>query len=403
MTISTPSPVSAAGRPAATSRRPLPILTEQQRARLRPQLLEVIENRKSGLSLNHVVGCPLDCGYCVRHLFDNFTMKVPRALMSDEQAVDLLVGHRFFQPHVTPVQVFNRATDPMLPGVKPHTFATLRLLDARELTNHVLVITRWRVTPEDCAVLNSLRHLKVTVLVTWSGIADERIEPVDSSIAATSLDTAFAHAENYRVVLYWRPIVPGLNDTDDHLDQALRLSARAHATVFTGLFYKNEIRDYYRVHGLPEPYDHGARRKIFPEVLERRILSAGAARQGGSPLFRKTSCAVAFAHGAADYNGHFGIRELCDICPAAQIQRCAQAWQTPASRPVAAMAAELGGRLVTITDHAVLVDGLDEQRRYRMQHSLGYQVHDVTKPHHRHRHGRAEIGWSADSQEGVAS
>jgi hypothetical protein len=205
------------------------------------------------------------------------------------------------------------------------------------------------------------------------------------------------------VVLYWRPIVPGLNDTDDHLDQALRLSARAHATVFTGLFYKNEIRDYYRAHGLPEPYDHGARRKIFPEALERRILSAAAARQGGSPLFRKTSCAVAFAHGAADYNGHFGIRELCDICPAAQIQRCAEAWQTPASRPVAAMAAELGGRLVTITDRAVLVDGLDEQRRYRMQHSLGYQVHDVTKPHHRHRHGRAEIGWSADPQEGVAS
>ncbi|MGH4019757.1 MAG: radical SAM protein [Pseudonocardiaceae bacterium] len=403
MTISTPNPVPAADRPAASSRKPLPILTEQQRARLRPELLEVIENRKSGLSLNHVVGCPLDCGYCVRHLFDNFTMKVPRALMSDEHAVDLLVGHPFFRPHVTPVQVFNRATDPMLPGVKPHTFATLRLLDARELTNHVLVITRWRITPEDCAELNSLRHLKVTVLVTWSGIADARIEPVDSGIAAASLDTAFTHAESYRVVLYWRPIVPGLNDTDDYLGQAMRLTTRAHATVFTGLFYKNEIRDYYREQGLPEPYDLGARRKIFPEALERRILSAAAARQDGSPLFRKTSCAVAFAHSAADYNGHFGIRELCDICPAAQIQRCAGAWKTPESRPVAAMAAVLGGSLVSITDRAVLVDGLDEQRRYRMQHSLGYQVHDVTKPHHRHQHGRAEIGWPVVLQEGAAS
>ena len=120
-------------------------------------------------------------------------------------------------------------------------------------------------------------------------------------------------------------------------------------------------------------------------------------------MFRKTSCAVAFAHGAADYNGHFGIRELCDICPSAQIQRCAGAWKTPESRPVAAMAAALGGTLVSITDRAVLVDGLDEQRRYRMQHSLGYQVHDVTKPHHRHRHGRAEIGWPAVPQEGPVS
>ena len=403
MAISTPSPALAAAGLAAPSRKPLPILTEQQRAGLRPELLEVIENRKSGLSLNHVVGCPLDCGYCVRHLFDNFAMKVPRALMSDEQAVEELVGHRFFQPHLTPVQLFNRATDPMLPAVKPHTFATLRLLDVRELTNHVLVITRWRVTPEDCAVLNSLRHLKVTVLVTWSGITDERIEPVDSTIAATSLHTASTHAENFRVVLYWRPIVPGLNDTDDHLSRALRLSARAHATVFTGLFYKNQIRDYYRTHGLPEPYDDEARRKIFPQDLERRILAAAATRLGGSPLFRKTSCAVAFAHGLADYNGHFGIRELCDICPSSQLQRCARAWTPPATARVEAMAAELGGRLATITDRAVLVEGLDEQRRYRMQHSLGYQVHDVTKPHRRHRHGRAEIGWPTGSQEGAVS
>src|SRR5207249_1147538 len=74
VTISTPSPALAAAGLAAPSRKPLPILTERQRTGLRPELLEVIENRKSGLSLNHVVGCPLDCGYCVRHLFDNFAM-----------------------------------------------------------------------------------------------------------------------------------------------------------------------------------------------------------------------------------------------------------------------------------------------------------------------------------------
>lgn len=389
-------------RPAATisSARHVPILTEAQRAQLRPELLDVIEYRKSGLSVNHIVGCPLDCGYCVRHLFSNFAMKVPRALVSDEQAVELLVNHRFFRPHHTPVQLLNRATDPMLPVVKPHTFALLRALDERALTNHVLVITRWRVTPEDCAALNSLRHLKVTLLVTWSGIDDERIEPVDSTIAARSLRTAFAHAERYRVLLYWRPIVPGLNDTDAHLDRALQLSHHVHATVFTGLFYKSEIRDYYQAHGLPEPYGEAARRKIFPAELEHRILTAAAARRGGSPLFRKTSCAVSYAHGRADYNGHFGIRELCDICPAQQIQRCADAWSSPEVQTVAEMAQSVGGTLITVNDRAVVVAGLNEQHRYWIQHSLGYQVHDVTKPHHRYRHGRADLGWPALPQEG---
>ena len=400
MTISPTSPAPAQGRHAVTSRKPLPILTEQQRAALRPELLEVIENRKSGLSLNHVIGCPLDCGYCVRHLFDNFAMKVPRALMSDEQAVDLLVGHRFFQPHVTPVQLLNRATDPMLPAVKPHTFATLRLLDAHKLTNHVLVITRWRVTPEDCAVLNSFRNIKLTLLITHSGIDHEHVEPVDSAIAATSLRTAFEHAERYRTILYWRPIVPGLNDSDEHLSRALELSRYAHATVFTGLFYKDQIRAYYRDHGFPEPYAEGARRKVFPEALEHRILGAAQSRPaGGSPLFRKTSCAVTYAHGVADFNGHYGVRELCDICPAVQVRRCAEAWTPPQMRKVVAMTEALGGRLVTINDRAVVVDGLDEQRRYVMQHSLGYQVHDVTKPHHLHRHGRADLGWPVMTKE----
>ncbi len=214
--------------------RHLPILSDAQREGLNPSLLEPVEYRKSGLSLNHIVGCPLDCGYCVRHIFDNFGMKTPRALMSDEDAVQLLVNHRYFQPHVTPIQVFNRATDPFLPVVKPYTFRVLEHLDALGLRNHVLVITRWHITSQDCERLNQLANLRVTVLVTHSGIDHPGIEPVDSQIAARSLRVAFEHAERYRVVLYWRPLVPGLNDTDAHIARARELSRFAHAVVSPG-------------------------------------------------------------------------------------------------------------------------------------------------------------------------
>ncbi|WP_228787872.1 hypothetical protein [Nocardia terpenica] len=37
--------------------------------------------------------------------------------------------------------------------------------------------------------------------------------------------------------------------------------------------------------------------------------------------------------------------------------------------------------------------GLDEQCRYYLQHGHGYQIHDIDKPHHYHRHGRADLGW----------
>lgn len=42
--------------------------------------------------------------------------------MPDEAAVEQLVNHRYFQADVTPLQILNRATDPFLPIVRPHTW-----------------------------------------------------------------------------------------------------------------------------------------------------------------------------------------------------------------------------------------------------------------------------------------
>ncbi|MGW3563050.1 radical SAM protein [Streptomyces sp. NPDC000941] len=386
--------------PVPFQHRSLPILAPEKIGELKPALADVIEYRKSGLSLNWIIGCPLECGYCVRHLFDNFEMKLPRRLMSDQAAVSALVDHPYFRPHKTPIQLLNRATDPMLPAVKPHLFTVLRNLDDQGLTNHVLVITRWRVEPEDCAVLNSFKHLRLTVLVTHSGIDNEAIEPVDSDIAAASLRILYEHAERYRTILYWRPIVPGLNDSDAHLARARELSEHAHATVFTGLFFRQEIAAYYQVHGLPMPYEDTARRKIMPAAAEQRVLDYFHTPDNVSApfgaLFRKTSCGVAYAHQEADYNGHYGIRELCDICPRDQLALCKAAWVKPDLAHVTEEARALGAAgPVEIADRAIIVEGLDEPPRYYLQHGFGFQCHDREKPHHYRQHGRAPIGWPA--------
>lgn len=360
-------------------------------ADLPASLREVVDYRKSGLSLNHIVGCPLDCGYCVRHLFGNFAMKQPHLVMSDQNAVDALVEHWAFRRDTTPIQIFNRATDPFLPGVKDHLFATLEELDRRMLTNLILVITRWKVSAADVQRLEQLKKIKVTILVTWSGINDNRIEPVESSIAEASLLTLHANAARIKKILYWRPLIAGVNDTTQHLERARRLSEYADATVFTGLFHRSEIREHFRAAGVPDLYPEVARRKILPRAIERRVLTAFV----GKPLFRKTSCGVAFAHGIADYNGHYGIREICDICPSAQLGRCASAHQRPEIQVVQDLArtAGLDIQTISIDDRRMEVGRSSEQQRYFVQHSLNYQVHDRSHPHLRERHGRAEFGW----------
>jgi DNA repair photolyase len=380
----------------------VPLLTRKQIDRLPERAREVVEYRKSGLSLNHIQGCPLDCVYCIRHTYGLWDQRQPRALMSDAEAVEELVNHRYFQPHVTPVQVFNRATDPFLPNVRPHTFAVLEDLDQRELRNHVLVITRHQMKPDDIDRLNQLRHVKVTLLFTYSGIDNKDIEPYPSQVAAESLKLMSDPLNrSYRTVLYWRPLVPGLNDSPEYLDQAHELSKHADATVFTGLFYRDQIAEYYQANKLPEPYDETARRKIVPETLERRVLSAFA---GSESLFRKTSCAVSYVHGEADYNGHYGIRELCDICPLAQLDLCQSAHRVPSARQIQEVASGLpdasGLVVVDITERAAVVSGLaEEQPRYYLQHALGFQVHDVRHPHRDRRHGRADIGWKEPKQD----
>jgi DNA repair photolyase len=354
-------------------------------------LRNVVEYRKSGLSLNHVVGCPLDCGYCVRHLFNNFDMKRPHLVCDDETAVEALITHWAFQPNVTPIQIFNRATDPFLPGVKEHLFATLEILDKLELRNHLLIITRWKVEQDDVDRLERLSHLQVTVLVTWSGIEDARIEPIDSGIAERSLAELARHSKRTRRILYWRPIVAGLNDTDEKIVQASELSRLADATVFTGLFHREQIREYLRSVGVADLYSDAPRRKVMPRAIEARVIS----KFSGANLFRKTSCAVAFAHGKPDWNGHYGIDKICEICPANQVEICSRAHRRPDRALVEqlASAAGLSTNGIEIDSGYVSVENSTEQQRYYMQHTLGFQVHDKAMPHMPGRHGRAEEGW----------
>lgn len=60
-----------------TSPRTLALMPADQIEALDPYMAQVITYRKSGLSLNHIIGCPLDCGYCVRHFWGDFEHKTP--------------------------------------------------------------------------------------------------------------------------------------------------------------------------------------------------------------------------------------------------------------------------------------------------------------------------------------
>src|SRR5260370_30081843 len=154
--------------------------------------------------------------------------------MPDAEAVEQPVSPRYFQAHVTPVQVLNRATDPFLPSVRPHTLAVLADLDGRGLRNHALVITRHQMKPSDTDRLNQLVNLKVTLLFTYSGIDDMRIEPYPSQVAADSLKLMSAPGRRrYRTISYAVFCLKKKNDNDQHLARQYAQSRQSDATVIT--------------------------------------------------------------------------------------------------------------------------------------------------------------------------
>jgi DNA repair photolyase len=370
-------------------------LSAAESARVVPGLRDIVSYRKSGLSLNHVIGCPLDCAYCVRHFQQNFDMKRPRLLCTDEVAINTLLAHRFFQPHVTPLQLFNRATDPFLPGVRVHTHHVLEELDRRELKNHVLVITRSRVISRDMERLESLHSLRVTLLFTYSGMDDARIEPIAPSRSTVkSIELASRLRRRTGVVVYWRPLVPGWNDDDASMRRVLDVSRHADAIVFTGYYHRPENAAHLDRLGVPVPYVDPQRRKILPQDLETRVIRAHRASGITTPLMRKTSCGVAYAHSEPDYNGHWGVPEICDICPAIQRGRCRNAYRQPSPGHIRELLQRFAYETdFLIEDGHVWTAGLGEERRYHLQHTLGHQVWDVDWPHFPGRHGRSEHGW----------
>lgn len=363
---------------------------------LSQRILNPITPGKSGLSIDHVIGCPLGCAYCVRHNFGAFKITKPHLVESDEEVVQRLLRHRLFKPHKTPLRIFTQATDAMVPSVKPHLFNTLRLLDEQKLTNHMLIITRYKVTPEDCERLNSFRHLKVSLLITYSGIRDRRIEPISEKIAVNSLKTSFANSERFKVVTYWRPIICGLNDSDKDIDFVLKeLSQHCHSIVFSGLYQTKQIKDFFAERGVDDLYDgHVDRRKIFPDQLEQRILDRCHGTPAYGILFRKTSCGVLAAHGVPDFNAHYCVgHEICGICPETQRKICKSAHRTPKAEEVMRAANEIGiaAPAIDIRQHLPMVStGISAEERYYLRHVLSHIVEDAKFPHASGQNGRAD-------------
>ena len=142
--------------------------------------------------------------------------------MSHQRGDRLLLGHEAFRS-TTPIQLFNKATDPFLPAVKPHLFQVLHALDEprpgqpspghHPVQGHRtadMASPRIAAARAGHATVHLLRHHRP------QGRADRQEQDhhyLHRTVARTG--------ERTKVVLYWRPIVPGWNDQPETMAHVL--------------------------------------------------------------------------------------------------------------------------------------------------------------------------------------
>ena len=354
-------------------------LSEEERSLVSEYALKIVDYRRTGISLNHIIGCPMDCAYCVRHFWGNFDMKQPHMLCSDEDAIRLLISDERFIPNEIPIQFLHKATDPFLPSVKKHTFRVIKKLDELNVKNVVMLITRFAITEEDLAFLNSLQSIQPCIFITYSGITDTNIEPIAlSGMFETTVQTMKKRSLDSRCkfVQYWRPIVKDWNDDNNTILHVLSYSNYFDAIVIKGLRHKKENDLYFKRKGIKINHQYGEYKKWFEHDSIQRIMDLHASCKIKTPIFTKTSCAISYVCKRADYNLQYLLKTDCRNCSEEQRKICRSNIRNVDKRDLVNALSKIGkpNTQFNIYNDHVEVEGISNNEQYYLIHALKFRV-----------------------------
>ena len=346
-------------------------------------MADVIEYQKCWLCINPVMGCPLGCAYCI---LENRNFEGVRVVSSALDAVNALTANRYFIPHVTPLTV-NNYTDPFLKNSRLTTLEILESLDEMGYRNPISVITRCEISASDVSRLKQLKSLRLFVFVSFSGLP-KNIEPAPFRWKLRTLErVALA---GISLIHYWRPLIRGYNTSQRELSKVLdTVSQYTPISVMSGLKLSPPVRKKIEsVIKLPDEEWHPDCKVVRDDIFEN-IESIQALHHPSHILFRKTSCAVSYLLGQADFNGNYvnPTEYNCSSCD--NYRNCSTHAVTPELVEKACKAFEISNEF-SIAERVVRVKGsLTLDQRTALRHALRMRVQSDSTEFPTHYRGEA--------------
>jgi len=270
-----------------------------------------IEEHASWLALDMVWGCPNDCAYCF--LRDSALTGIPPRLefALDKRMQEQIAIALHYCPEDVPVSIGNTTDLFLTEDSRNLLYRIMRLVVKLDPKRLIVMITKAEITDRIAKETADAAggHGLIFLSQSFSKEYDANIERgCTSSPEATyrSFDQ-ISKTEGLKAMHFWRPFLSRWNPTDQIVPriQSLRNSG-CPCSVAIGLKGGQHLLPSYSA-GLrtwAEPELHLKKQSEEEWVSTDRLAELIALAKGFDyPVFRQTSCGIAFSQGIPDING----------------------------------------------------------------------------------------------------
>lgn len=296
-----------------------------------------ISEHDSWLALDLLWGCANDCGYCFLR-GSGLTGALPRLeFPADASLRDQLASALRRCPRDVPVSIGNTTDLFLNPDGRDILYQAARMVAELDPGRLIVMITKAEITEETAKRAADATGGRGLFFLSQSYAAeyDRRVErgPVSSKESTYRSFERIAKTDGLQAIHFWRPFLLRWNPAEALPDRLRDLrNSGCLCSIVIGLkggphlipSYSAELRAWaepeLRLNKLPgEEY-----------VSKDRLAELTAlARERHYPLFRNTSCGIAFSQGLPDINGTSASdkrRDYCQgvSCPARQRAVCAR-------------------------------------------------------------------------------